>query len=42
MRDDKKEHTLKEAVWRHCSIHNIDYPADDTCPQCKSARGTER
>jgi hypothetical protein len=30
----KKKELFEGIVWKHCSIHNLDYPADSTCPKC--------
>lgn len=41
MNEEKQEKTpLKIIIWKHCSIHNVDYPAEEKCPLCnKQERG---
>jgi hypothetical protein len=29
---------IEEAVWKHCHIHNVDYPANAECPKCSRAK----
>jgi hypothetical protein len=37
--DDKsKESRFEKVIWKHCSAHNVDYPASASCPQCDRAR----
>ena len=32
--EEEQEGRFMKLLWRHCSIHNIDYPDGETCPQC--------
>jgi hypothetical protein len=35
-KDKSKEKELEElAEWCHCEIHDIDYPCNEGCPECK-------
>jgi hypothetical protein len=37
--EEKKHRTaIEKAMWKHCSIHNVDYPANESCPECDKAR----
>lgn len=39
MSEEKKNRTrIEKAMWKHCSIHNVDYPANESCPKCEKAR----
>jgi hypothetical protein len=38
MGEEKRKDILKEVVWKHCSTHDIPYPAGGTCPECDKAR----
>ena len=39
MPDEKeRKFAIERAMWRHCPTHNIDYPANETCPQCSRGR----
>jgi hypothetical protein len=34
----EKRKIIEKAMWKHCSIHNLDYPANESCPKCDKAR----